>query len=118
MMQVNSTTGSFTRNALVPPHMSGMRFDQAASALFPEFSRARLQMWIKDGQLTLAGRAAMPTERLFGGEGLVLQAHAEPEQWRGESIPSHIGYEAQRVLEGNKPAGLTVRPAAANASGT
>src|SRR5690625_7554546 len=40
MMQVNPMTGSLTRSALVPTHMNGMRFDQAASALFPEFSRS------------------------------------------------------------------------------
>lgn len=118
MMQVNPMTGSLTRSALVPTHMNGMRFDQAASALFPEFSRARLQTWIKDGQLTLAGRVAKPKERLFGGEELLLQAHEEPEQWRAESIPLNIVYEDQHLLVVNKPAGLVVHPAAGNASGT
>src|SRR5690625_600639 len=56
MMQVNPMTGSLTRSALVPTHMNGMRFDQAASALFPEFSRARLQMRSEERRVGKAGR--------------------------------------------------------------
>jgi 23S rRNA pseudouridine1911/1915/1917 synthase len=40
----------FELTAQVPFSMGGLRFDQAASELFPEFSRSRLQSWIKDGQ--------------------------------------------------------------------
>lgn len=111
-------TSPLTKSALVPAQMNGMRFDQAASALFPEFSRARLQTWIKNGQLTLAGRIAKPKERLLGGEQLALQAHEEPEEWLAESIPLEIVYEDQHLLVVNKPAGLVVHPAAGNASGT
>lgn len=111
-------TGSLTRSARVPAHMNGMRFDQVASALFPEFSRARLQTWIKEGQLTLAGRIAKPKERLFGGEQLALQAHEAPEEWQAESIALNIVYEDPHLLVVNKPAGLVVHPAAGNASGT
>src|SRR5690625_5441227 len=105
MMQVNPMTGSLTRSALVPTHMNGMRFDQAASALFPEFSRARLQTWIKDGQLTLAGRAAKPKERLFGGEELLLQEHEVPDKLRDELFYLNIVYEEYLYLMVNMNAG-------------
>ena len=35
----------FDLSAQVPIQMSGMRFDQIASELFPDFSRSRLSSW-------------------------------------------------------------------------
>ncbi|WP_286804136.1 MULTISPECIES: 23S rRNA pseudouridine(1911/1915/1917) synthase RluD [unclassified Marinimicrobium] len=103
----------------VPPDMAGMRFDQVASGLFPEFSRARLQSWIKDGQLTLDGRIAKPKERLLGGETLRLEAELEAQgEWEPEAIDLNIVYEDDDLLVINKPAGLVVHPAAGNHTGT
>jgi 23S rRNA pseudouridine1911/1915/1917 synthase len=51
---------------------SGQRLDQAAAQLFPEFSRARLQQWIKDGELRLDGAAARGKDKVLGGEELTL----------------------------------------------
>ena len=41
--------------AIVPPEMQGHRLDQAAAQLFPEYSRSRLQAWIKKGELRVDG---------------------------------------------------------------
>ncbi len=107
------------QNARVPADMGGMRFDQVASGLFPEFSRARLQTWIRDGQLTLNGRKAKPKERLIGGEELRLEAELEPQgEWEPEAIDLDILYEDEDLLVINKPAGLVVHPAAGNHTGT
>lgn len=107
------------QNARVPAEMGGMRFDQAASSLFPEFSRARLQTWIRDGQLMLNGRVAKPKERLIGGEALALEAELEPQgDWQPEAIDLDIVYEDEELLVINKPAGLVVHPAAGNQTGT
>ena len=35
---------------------TGLRLDQAAAQLLPEFSRTRLQQWIRDGQLIIRVR--------------------------------------------------------------
>lgn len=107
------------QNARVPADMGGMRFDQVASGLFPEFSRARLQTWIREGQLTLNGRKAKPKERLIGGEELRLEAELEPQgEWEPEAIDLDILYEDEDLLVINKPAGLVVHPAAGNHTGT
>lgn len=107
------------QSARVPADMGGMRFDQAASGLFPEFSRARLQAWIRDGQLTLDGRQAKPKDRLLGGEELRLEAELEPQgTWEPEAIELNIVHEDDDLLVINKPAGLVVHPAAGNHTGT
>jgi len=106
-------------SAKVPINMSGMRFDQAASELFPDFSRSRLQSWIKDGQLTVDGRVTKPKEKLIGGEVLDLNAELEAQgTWEPEEIQLNIVHEDDDLIIINKPAGLVVHPAAGNQTGT
>lgn len=112
-------TDLLEKSVPVPPDMNSMRFDQAASALFPEFSRARLQTWIREGHLTLDGRQGKPKERLVGGEQLDLRAVLEAQgDWEPEAMELDIVYEDEHLLVLNKPAGLVVHPAAGNHTGT
>jgi len=106
-------------SAQVPLSMSGMRFDQVASELFPDFSRSRLQSWIKDGQLKLDGRIAKPKDKIIGGEVLALDAELEAQgEWEAEEIELDIVHEDEDLLVINKQAGLVVHPAAGNYTGT
>lgn len=109
----------FEQSALVPVQMNGLRFDQVASELFPDFSRSRLQSWIKDGQLKVDGRIGKPKEKLIGGEKLDLHAELEAQgTWEPEEIQLNIVYEDDDLMVINKPAGLVVHPAAGNYTGT
>lgn len=103
----------------VPARMAGLRLDQAAAELIPDYSRARLQSWIKGGQLTLDGHTARPREKLFGGEQLQLWAILEPQgEWLAQALDLNIVYEDESLLVLDKPAGLVVHPAAGNPDGT
>lgn len=103
----------------VPMSMSSQRFDQIAAELFPDFSRSRLQSWLKDGQLTVDGSIGKAKQKLFGGETLQLTVELEPEgEWLPEDIPLDIIYEDDAILVVNKPIGLVVHPAAGNRRGT
>jgi 23S rRNA pseudouridine1911/1915/1917 synthase len=42
--------------AVVSPTCVGRRFDQVAAELFADYSRSRLQQWIKRGQLVIDGQ--------------------------------------------------------------
>lgn len=109
----------FELSAQVPFSMNGLRFDQAASELFPDFSRSRLQSWIKDGQLRIDGAQRKPKEKLIGGELLELNAELEAQgTWEPEAIQLNIVYEDEHLMIINKPAGLVVHPAAGNQTGT
>lgn len=106
-------------SARVPVTLHGMRFDQVASELFPDFSRSRLQSWIKDGKITLDGRVAKPKDKLIGGEFVELNAELEAQgEWEPEEITLNIVHEDDDLLIINKPAGLVVHPAAGNYTGT
>ena len=105
--------------AEVPESLRGSRLDQAAAQLFPDYSRARLQQWIKEGVLTLNGQTAKTRDKLIGGEHLVLLVEVENEErWEPEAIPLDIVFEDDTLLVVNKPAGLVVHPAAGHGSGT
>ena len=98
---------------------AGLRLDQIASAMFSNFSRGRLQSWIKDGSLLVDGKQAKNKQKLLGGELITLSAHQESqEQWQAEPLPLNILYEDESLLIINKAAGLVVHPAAGNYSGT
>jgi len=105
--------------ATIPEAFHGQRLDQALAGLFPDYSRSRLQKWLKDGQITLNGQHARAREKVYGGEEVVIQAQLEEEgHWQAEAIPLSIVFEDEHILVINKPAGLVVHPAAGNSSGT
>ncbi|WP_373187460.1 23S rRNA pseudouridine(1911/1915/1917) synthase RluD [Halopseudomonas sp.] len=105
--------------ALVAPESGGQRLDQVAAQLFPDFSRSRLQSWIKEGCLTVDGRHVRPRDTVYGGEKLVLDAEREVQgDWQPEAIELDVRYEDQSLIVINKPAGLVVHPAAGHQDGT
>ncbi|OED41267.1 RNA pseudouridine synthase [Endozoicomonas sp. (ex Bugula neritina AB1)] len=107
------------QTAIVPDELGGRRLDQIAVECFPEFSRARLQEWIKEGSLQIDGSTRKPKEKLFGGEQLILSVEVEnDESWEAENIPLDVVYEDDDIIIINKPAGLVVHPAAGNRTGT
>ncbi len=99
------------------------RLDQALVELFPEYSRSRLQQWLKQGLITLDDRPAKSKEWVYGGERIVFQQQqalaALPEQsWSAQSLPLAIVYEDDSLLVIDKPAGLVVHPGAGTPDGT
>lgn len=107
------------RDERIPEAMVGLRLDQAAAELFPDFSRERLKGWIKQGALTLDGVQARPKDKVYGGERLALHAVLEGEaRWEAQDIALDVVFEDDDVLVINKPAGLVVHPAAGNPDGT
>jgi len=99
--------------------MRGLRLDQALASLIQDYSRSRLQQWIRAGEVTLDGRVPQVRQRVQGGE--IARIHAEiVEQTtsKPEPIPLDVVYEDETLLVINKPAGLVVHPAAGNPAGT
>ncbi len=103
----------------IPLDCAGLRLDQALARLLPQYSRARLQQWIRAGKLRLQGTPARPRDRVLGGE--VVEGEWEPEDEtldRPQPIPLRIVFEDRELLVLDKPAGLVVHPAAGNPDGT
>jgi len=103
----------------VPEELAGMRLDQCLAEMFPDYSRSKLQTWVKDGRVLVDGVQRKGREKLDGGEEIELNAEAEQViEYDAEDIPLDIIYEDDSLLIVNKPAGLVVHPAVGNWNGT
>ncbi len=105
--------------ATVPADMDGERLDQAAARLLSDFSRSRLQTWIRGGELRVDGEQCRPRDKVFAGS--VLELSAEPAAevtWQAQPIALDIVHEDDSIIVLDKPAGLVVHPAAGHADGT
>jgi 23S rRNA pseudouridine1911/1915/1917 synthase len=104
----------------VPYELAGMRLDQVLAELFSDYSRSKLQTWIKSGRVEVNDVILLsPKAKLDGGEEITLDA--EPEvviESTPEPIPLDIIFEDDSLLIVNKPAGLVVHPAIGNWNGT
>lgn len=105
---------------MIPDELAGLRLDLVLVELFPDFSRARLQLWVKNGQIRVNGKTWRSKDKVAGGENVTLQYEPENvvETFQPEPIPLDIVYEDDALLVLNKPPGLVVHPGAGNGSGT
>lgn len=104
----------------MPEAWAGQRQDRILAQLLPQHSRARLQEWIRDGRVLVAGRTLAPKIALSAGTELTvrpprLEASQAP---RAQAMDLDIRYEDEHILVVSKPAGLTVHPGAGQADGT
>ncbi|WP_277400287.1 23S rRNA pseudouridine(1911/1915/1917) synthase RluD [Candidatus Vondammii sp. HM_W22] len=106
-------------HAVVGMKLAGKRLDQVLPLLFPDFSRSRLQRWIKQGLVTLDGKVYRPRDKVSGGEKIDLEALLEDQvECRPQNIPLDLIYEDDQIIVVNKPVGLVVHPAPGNPDGT
>lgn len=107
------------QQAEITAELTGKRLDQAAAELFPDFSRAKLQEWLKEGSLTRNGEQVKPKDKAMMGDVLRLQAEQQVQvSDEAQDIQLDIVYEDASLLVLNKQAGLVVHPAAGHADGT
>lgn len=103
----------------IPEELMGLRLDQALAVMFSDYSRARLQQWIRSGQVRVDGCCVRARDKVRGGECVQIKAKLEDqEQWQAEDIPLDIVYGDDHILVLNKPVGLVVHPAPGNRDGT
>ncbi|MBE0435939.1 MAG: 23S rRNA pseudouridine(1911/1915/1917) synthase RluD [Methylomicrobium sp.] len=106
-------------SAQIPEEMAGMRLDQVLAELFSDYSRSKLQTWLKAGRVIVDGAQLKAKDKVEGGESIELDAEAEVVlECEAEAIPLDIVYEDESLLIINKPAGLVVHPAVGNWTGT
>jgi 23S rRNA pseudouridine1911/1915/1917 synthase len=111
---------------LVPPltlraeaEHAGIRLDVFLHAQLPQYSRARLQSWIRQGRVRVLGRPVKPSLVLKGGESIEVEpAELPPLRAVAEPLPLEILYEDAGVIAINKPAGMVVHAGAGHFRGT
>ncbi len=98
---------------------AGRRLDHVLHERVPQYSRSRIQQWIRDGRVLVNGTAARASYTVRGGEAIQVEP-AEPPPLRAEpeEIPLTILYEDDDVVAVDKPAGMVVHAGAGVHSGT
>jgi 23S rRNA pseudouridine1911/1915/1917 synthase len=104
---------------IIAQDAAGQRLDRALARLFPAYSRARLQQWIKQGWVRVDGGVPRARDAVRGGERVVITAQKEAQAcFEAQSIALNIIFEDQHLLVIDKPPGMVVHPAAGNWQGT
>jgi 23S rRNA pseudouridine1911/1915/1917 synthase len=112
-----------SQNQLVVFHYEGhraVRLDKYLVSCLPDYSRARIQWWIKEQNVLVDGNPARKSGQMLEG-GETLQVYIPPKQPADlvpEAIPLAIVFEDKDVIVVNKPAGMVVHPGAGHTSGT
>ncbi len=106
--------------AVVPNALAGLRIDVALAKMFSQYSRNRLQVWLKAGLVLVDGAQADRSTTTMGGEKVEL---SPPPEADASSPPAQrmalaIVFEDRDLMVINKPAGLIVHPGAGNPDGT
>jgi len=90
-------------SATVGEAEAGDRLDQAAARLFPDYSRARLQGWIKAGDLRVGGEERRPRDRVAVGDRLTVAAEQVQEvSWTPQALALSIIHEDEDIIVDRK----------------
>lgn len=98
---------------------SGKRLDAFLHERLPEFSRSRLQSWIKEDRVQIEGKSVRASYIVRGCESVsVAPADLPPLKAQPEALPVSVLYEDVDVIVVDKPAGMVVHAGAGHTSGT
>jgi 23S rRNA pseudouridine1911/1915/1917 synthase len=98
---------------VVPKEAAGTRFDRFLAERLRQFSRSRIQQFIRSGAATLKGKQARPRDFVREGDDVrLLEPPLEKIDHQPEEIPLDVLFEDDDLIVLNKPAGLVIHPGA------
>ena len=109
------------QSAQVPVESAGMRLDKVLVELFPEFSRSRLQTWLKENRVLVNGKVPAKGNQKVKAEDLIDLSPGVLEHMQSakpEDLDLQVVGESPDYWVIDKQAGLVVHPAPGNWTGT
>jgi 23S rRNA pseudouridine1911/1915/1917 synthase len=102
------------RSFTAEPAAANMRLDAYLAKALPDISRARVQLLIENGQVTVNGSPAKAKQKLRGGEQIEIEGEPQPTPLRAEpeDIPLSVVYEDADLAVIDKAAGMSVHAGA------
>jgi len=95
------------------------RLDSFLHERLPQFSRSRLQSWIREGRALVDGLATKSSYEMRGTETVVVEpGELPPIRATAEDIPLTVLYEDDSAIVIDKPAGMVVHAGAGVHDGT
>jgi len=100
---------------VIPEKFKGKRLDLALSKLFPEYSRSRIQSWIKAGEVEVNNLKYKQRNVVNSGDIIKINTTLKSiDKNQAEHISLDVIHEDKAIIILNKPAGLVVHPGAGN----
>jgi 23S rRNA pseudouridine1911/1915/1917 synthase len=98
---------------------AGKRLDHLLHERLPQYTRSRIQEWIKAGRVLVEGKRERASHAVRSGQAIDVEP-ADPPPLRAapEEIPLRILFEDDDVVAIDKPAGMVVHAGAGVHSGT
>ncbi|MES2392570.1 MAG: RluA family pseudouridine synthase [Acidobacteriota bacterium] len=102
------------RTFTAEPNAAGLRLDAYLAKALPDISRARVQLLIEAGQVTVDHAPMKAKQKLRGGEVIEIEGEPQPTPLKAtpEDIPLTIVYEDADLAVIDKPAGMMVHAGA------
>ncbi len=98
---------------------AGQRLDKFLAAQLTELSRSRVQALIKEGAVTVNGRAAKSSHDVEAGEVVAGAIPPDkPAEAQPQDLPLDVLFEDEHLAVLNKASGMVVHPAHGNEDGT
>lgn len=95
------------------------RLDRFVSDRERSLTRSRIHSLIEQGMVTLNGRVARPSQRVRGGDRVVLTVPPPAElELEPQDIPVSVVFQDSELAVVEKPAGLSVHPGPGHSDGT
>lgn len=117
--QYNQSIKLIQQRLTVDETVSGLRVDQAVCLYLPDYSRSRIQEWIRQGFILLNTGVPKPKDKVYAGDDIQLDIPETTKTFdQPQAIEFEIVYQDDSLFVINKPAGLVVHPAAGHESGT
>jgi 23S rRNA pseudouridine1911/1915/1917 synthase len=108
-----------TLKLIVDGEGAGQRLDHFLQRHLVEFSRSRIQDWIRRGRVKVDGEEAKASATVREGQRIVAEpADLPPLEAFAEDLPVSVLYEDDEVIAVDKPAGMAVHAGAGTHSGT
>ena len=105
----------------VDEQFNGVRLDKWLATVMPDFSRSKIQQFIKNGFIT-KNDSPVESQRIDVATGEIYSVNVPEEKvetsLKPENIPLDILYEDDDIIVINKPAGMVVHQGAGVDSGT
>jgi len=109
------------KNDILIVDKSGVRLDKFLADNIDEFSRSKLQKYIKNGDITVNGEIKPVKYILKKGDKILIDIAEEiPDNdfVKPQNIPIDIIFEDEEIIVVNKIAGITTHPGTGNKDGT
>jgi 23S rRNA pseudouridine1911/1915/1917 synthase len=118
-VQMNHSITQIELTKTIPHKLNQSRLDIALSTLLPEYSRSKIQEWIKAGYVAVDGDTLRAKDKVHTDQIININAPlvtVTPQQ--PQPIALDVIYEDLDIIVLNKPAGLVIHPGAGRADST